>query len=441
MTDHFARILENTNRTNQIHGQYMDLRHSGLKLIERLVELQISTNQSWEKGLLSKDRTQTGILFGPDRLAEFSKGDLVKCFGPEMEIYRERRFPRIPNDDLAMISRIIQIHGEKHQFNSPASILSEYVVPLDAWYLEGNPSQVLPYSLLMEIALQPCGFLSAYLGTPMLKPEVDFIFRNLDGQAKLLTQMDLRGKTISTMANLHSTLLSGDTILQKFDFSLECEGLKFFDGQSSFGYFSPQAMAKQVGLDGGQKTHPVFQFPGSIHPDKKTAIPWEPASLSLSNQGQSKTKNSPNFDRFSGLVETLSFSVKGGKLGKGSVYASRDIKPDDWFFKYHFYKDPVMPGSLGMEAVIQALQGWLLELNLVKDWKSVSFEMLEGKEIQWQYRGQILPENFKMQLEAEITQIEQSANEVWIEADADLWSDDIRIYRFKGISIRMCERS
>jgi 3-hydroxymyristoyl/3-hydroxydecanoyl-(acyl carrier protein) dehydratase len=440
MTDHFARIVENANRTSQIHGHFMDLRHSSLKQIEKLVELQLSANLSGENLLQPKNRTQAGILFGPKQLMEFAKGDLVNCFGPELEIYRGRRFPRIPNDDLAMISRVMQIQGEKHLFNNPASILSEYDVPLEAWYLEGNPSKQIPYSLLMEIALQPCGFLSAYLGTPLLKPEMDFIFRNLDGQAKLLDQIDLRGKTISTKANLLSTLLSGDTILQKFDFSLECNGLKFFAGQSTFGYFSPQAMAKQAGLDGGKKTQPTFQLPRSLLLERKTATTREPENPMVVDRRQSEVKNSSDYGRFPGLVENLTFSAIGGKGGKGSIYASRKINPDDWFFKYHFFKDPVMPGSLGMEAVIQALQGGIAKLDRIRDWKMVSFDMVEEKTIQWQYRGQILPENSKMQLEAEITQIEQRGNQVWIEADANLWSDDIRIYRFKGICIRMYER-
>ena len=47
---------------------------------------------------------------------------------------------------------------------------------------------------------------------------------------------------------------------------------------------------------------------------------------------------------------------KGGRYGKGYVYASRPVNPQDWFYPFHFYQDPVMPGSLGVEAILEAMQ-------------------------------------------------------------------------------------
>ena len=37
--------------------------------------------------------------------------------------------------------------------------------------------------------------------------------------------------------------------------------------------------------------------------------------------------------------------------------AEKAIVADQWFFKAHFYQDPVQPGSLGLEALLQALGG------------------------------------------------------------------------------------
>ena len=47
---------------------------------------------------------------------------------------------------------------------------------------------------------------------------------------------------------------------------------------------------------------------------------------------------------------------EGGKYSSGYAFARKDIDPEDWFFACHFFQDPVMPGSLGVEAIIQALQ-------------------------------------------------------------------------------------
>lgn len=52
----------------------------------------------------------------------------------------------------------------------------------------------------------------------------------------------------------------------------------------------------------------------------------------------------------------------GGTHGKGEVVAEYDVRPDRWFFKCHFDRDPVMPGCLGLDALWQLVGfflGWL----------------------------------------------------------------------------------
>lgn len=51
----------------------------------------------------------------------------------------------------------------------------------------------------------------------------------------------------------------------------------------------------------------------------------------------------------------------GGKHGKGWIRAEMDIDPSLWFFQCHFLNDPVMPGSLGVDALWQLVgffMGW-----------------------------------------------------------------------------------
>jgi 3-hydroxyacyl-[acyl-carrier protein] dehydratase/trans-2-decenoyl-[acyl-carrier protein] isomerase len=51
-------------------------------------------------------------------------------------------------------------------------------------------------------------------------------------------------------------------------------------------------------------------------------------------------------------------SDEGGDYGKGEIIAELDIKKDAWFFDCHFFSDPVMPGSLGIDAMWQLI-GWI----------------------------------------------------------------------------------
>lgn len=62
------------------------------------------------------------------------------------------------------------------------------------------------------------------------------------------------------------------------------------------------------------------------------------------------------------LDRIVKISDKGGDHGKGVIDAEMDIKPDLWFFKCHFEDDPVMPGTLGLDAMWQLVGfflGWL----------------------------------------------------------------------------------
>jgi 3-hydroxyacyl-[acyl-carrier protein] dehydratase/trans-2-decenoyl-[acyl-carrier protein] isomerase len=52
----------------------------------------------------------------------------------------------------------------------------------------------------------------------------------------------------------------------------------------------------------------------------------------------------------------------GGKHGLGYIEAEFDINPKLWFFDCHFIGDPVMPGSLGLDALWQLVGfylGWI----------------------------------------------------------------------------------
>jgi 3-hydroxyacyl-[acyl-carrier protein] dehydratase/trans-2-decenoyl-[acyl-carrier protein] isomerase len=60
--------------------------------------------------------------------------------------------------------------------------------------------------------------------------------------------------------------------------------------------------------------------------------------------------------------QITNISDVGGAHGKGVIEAQYDINPDLWFFGCHFLGDPVMPGSLGVDALWQLVGfflGWI----------------------------------------------------------------------------------
>ena len=78
------------------------------------------------------------------------------------------------------MSRVTRVDGPIGGMHVGSSVEAQYDVPRDAWYLGDSGAAVMPFSVLLEIALQPCGWLASYIGCA-LAGEADLVFRNLEG--------------------------------------------------------------------------------------------------------------------------------------------------------------------------------------------------------------------------------------------------------------------
>ncbi len=127
----------------------------------------------------------------------------------------------------------------------------------------------------------------------------------------------------------------------------------------------------------------------------------------------------------------------GGPKGLGLIRGTKAVDPQEWFFKAHFYQDPVCPGSLGIESFIQ-----LLKFIARERWPQLidthRFGLVAGVEHSWIYRGQILPANRLITVEAEITHILDPPHPCML-ADGFLKVDELYIYQMKNFGIKLLE--
>jgi 3-hydroxymyristoyl/3-hydroxydecanoyl-(acyl carrier protein) dehydratase len=374
-------------------------------------------------------------LYNQYHMVNFATGTISECFGPEFKIYDNRVAPRTPNGDLQLTTRVMEVVGERHNFKKPAFCVAEYDVPADAWYYTNNAhGGVMPYSVIMEIALQPCGFISACMGTTLLAPDTDFYFRNLDGAGHLHQDLDLRGKTIVNKSTLLSTVFMGNTIIQSFTFEMTVDGMAYYSGTAVFGYFVASALTDQVGLDKGIDNHPLTEQKYLKNATVDDIDLQDPQVRERYYQG---SEEKPYYKLCGPQLDFLSkvrIVPNGGENGLGYIYADRPIDATDWFFKCHFFQDPVMPGSLGVESVMQALQVFALHQDLGDSFDCPRFTLIE-ENIAWKYRGQINPDIDAMSIEVHITKVEKSDDKVTVVGAASLWKDRIRIYEVADIAI------
>lgn len=390
----------------------VDFRDLGLQLIDQ--EAYVS------------ERVNVPAVFNEHHIDHFATGSIVECFGPEYEIYSNRRVQRTPNGDLQLINRITEANATRYNFESGANLISEYDVPPQPWYLQQNDYPVVPYSILMEIALQPCGFLSAYLGSTLIDPDEDYYFRNLDGHGRMLNDIDIRGKTIQNEVTLISSTALQGVIIQKFEFAMSVDGLPYYVGEAVFGYFTQQALANQVGLDWGEKVPPKRQ-----------------SGLTTINLRDVETRSDlyhppigqPHYHLPHHQLDLLDTV----RIADGYVFAEKTINPSDWFYIAHFYEDPVMPGSLGLEAIFQAMKVYALYYDLGAQFTSPHFEPMIDHQITWKYRGQIIQTDGMMTLEVDFDDIQTTTDQVTLIGTASLWKDNLRIYEVTQIAMRIVE--
>ncbi len=360
----------------------------------------------------------------------FAKGRVADCFGDRYTIYDNRRAPRIPNGDLLLVNRVIRIEGERFVTQPGTSIHTEYDVPAAEWFYRDNPYPVMPYSVYMEVALQPCGFLSAHHGPTLDYPDIDFYFRNLDGYGKLYRDVDMRGRTITNHVTLlRSTTLQG-TIIQSFDFHLYNGDELFYEGEATFGYFTLEALSSQAGLDAGQQV-PRWLDTVAVEESQITRI--NPRS----EYGEGYLKLAHGMLEFTDEIIVIEH---GGTYGAGYAYANTIIRPQAWFFSAHFYQDPVMPGSIGVETILQAMQAYAIQTGLGDEFSYPRFAQSDDEHTTtWKYRGQILSNSEKSHVEANIKRIERTPDRITIYADASLWRDTLRIYEVTDIALSIIE--
>ena len=414
----YARAFtENLDRISldmaESHSEFLNQQASLTRVLARVMTLKsvgVNPNyQSLTKGLKA--------LFSHDQIKAFTNGDHRICFGDQFSGFGDRRIPRLPNGPLQMIDRVMQIQGEPGYPHPGASLSSEYdLVPGD-WFLEGIPGN-LPLVALLEIALQPCGFLSAYIGSIQGREDQDLYFRNLDGEGLLMKLPDPDGPAITNQVKLVSSSSLNNIIIQKFNFELSQDGSPFFLGSSSFGYFPLAMLMDQDGLDGGRQIRSWFE-------DNPHQGAWQQVRSEATIKRKGHTAHLPELHK-------LWVSPNGGSNANGYIYLEENIPENAWFYNAHFFQDPVMPGSLGVETMARSLMAAAFSWQIPGD---LPWRIKPGSKLSWKFRGQITPDTPRLAIDLHIKHITRTTTGWEMCADGQLWKDSRRLYQVENLCL------
>jgi PfaB family protein len=354
-------------------------------------------------------------LYNYEKILAFSDGNPSDAFGEPYKVFdQERKIARLPRPPFQFLDRIVAVTGEPFKLVEGATCEAQYDVPTDAWYFSAGRQPEMPFSVLLETGLQPCGWLAAYLGSA-LTSNIDLKFRNLDGNAVQHRPVTPESGTLTTKVKITRIASSGGMIIQNYDFEISDRLGPVYTGDTVFGFFSAASLAQQVGV--------------------REAIPYQPTAEEIARGEQfDYPSDAPFPEQKMRMIDRLElFVADGGPAGLGFLRGIKVVDPGEWFFDAHFYQDPVCPGSLGLESFLQ-----LLKVAAVKRWGGTADTVLEtiahGEQHRWNYRGQIIPSNDQVLVEAVVTSIDDEQK--LLKADGFLSVDGKIIYQMKDFSLR-----
>ena len=356
------------------------------------------------------------VLYDQESILAFAIGKPSEAFGDRyLPFDKERAIARLPGPPYAFMDRVVNTVGEPWDLEPGAAATAEYDVPTDGWYFDSNRQTEMPFAVLLEVALQPCGWLAAYCGSA-LTSETDLRFRNLGGRAVQKRAVRADSGTLTTEVRLTDVSHSGGMIIERFDIRMTDDTDVVFEGDTYFGFFSIESLADQIGIRETQKYEPTeTEMTQAVSFDYPTEAPHPDEGFRM-------------------LANIDLLLREGGPHGLGFIRGSIPVDSDAWFFKAHFMDDPVWPGSLGCESFLQLLKAfaadrWHVDADAV--WRTNGLE----RELNWTYRGQVLPTDGRVEVEAVITEVDEQARR--LVASGYLTVDGRTIYHMHDFSVEI----
>ncbi|MEQ8556934.1 MAG: beta-ketoacyl synthase N-terminal-like domain-containing protein [Henriciella sp.] len=329
--------------------------------------------------------------------------------------------PRLPQPPYHMVSRVLSVTGPSGQQKAGLTAVAEYDIPPDAWYFLDGGTGTMPFSVLTEVILQPCGWLASYSGFAL---SGETRFRNLDGKGTTARQIRPEDGTIRTRTTLTRCSRVGPMTIVFFELEATlADGTPVVTLETSFGFFTKASLAAQAGLKASDEARAFINAPADPPSEAETVLPASTGRL--------------------GLLDLIDrYEPDGGESGLGRIRARQSVDPYAWYFRAHFFSDPVQPGSLGLDMLVQLLARAADLKGAGAGFDHPVWEPIApGNEVAWTYRGQVTPTAKQVTATVEIDHIETGEDGTTILGTGSLWVDGLRIYEMRGVSIRVREKT
>ncbi|MEM7766522.1 MAG: beta-ketoacyl synthase N-terminal-like domain-containing protein [Pseudomonadota bacterium] len=392
----------------------------GLKVFH-CERISLALKRAWPRLI----RHEAPTLVGPDQSARGDAVSLLACAdGAPSEAFgamyapfdHHSRVPRLPQPPFHFMSRIDSVSTPAGQPIAGAEVASVFTLPADAWFFADSGTGALPFAALSEILLQPCGWLASHCGLAL---EGDAYFRNLDGDLTLHQPVGPGMEHLLIRTRLDEFSSVGAITIVRFTVAAtDMAGAPVADLKTSFGFFNKDAFSKQAGVP--------LRAPFA----ELLAAPARPPAQGA--EGSFHPRNGLE------MVDALDvFAPDGGSRGLGMARGIQSVDPYAWYFKAHFFQDPVQPGSLGFGALLELLGRFAVAKGLAGDAPANSVQVPAlGQPLQWRCRGQVTPNKSAVSTLLDVTDIQTDGSSGLVAANGILACDGVALYSAKNLTVK-----
>ncbi|HCJ19441.1 MAG TPA: hypothetical protein DHV57_18695, partial [Hyphomonas sp.] len=207
--------------------------------------------RDWPAPRVAKAPIRTGPM-GESRgdhaaLLDCANGAPSAAFGEMYDRFDTKGIvPRLPQEPYHMMTRVIDVSTRPGVQEVGAKVRAEYDIPANAWYFEDNRNGAMPFAVLSEIALQPCGWLASHCGFAL---SGNLKFRNLEGDGVLHRELRPGDGTMVVDSELTAFSRVGPMTIVTFSVVVTlASGEPVLDLTTQFGFFPAAALVRQAGL-------------------------------------------------------------------------------------------------------------------------------------------------------------------------------------------------
>lgn len=356
-----------------------------------------------------------GVRFDRNSLLAWALGRPSAAFGPRFARFDDGRpFPRMAAPPFLFVSRVSQVDGPLGGMQSGSAATVHYDVGSEPFHASVTPDGRMPASLVIETALQACAWLGTYAGGP-LSSDDDLSFRVTEAKICWFGYPPRAG-SLTNRVVLKSAHRWQGTLLMRLTAESEADGSRLMSLEMACGLFPRQALTGPSDATVAVE-HDHFTVEATANlAGLLDCLPQPPMRM---------------IDCITG------FAAAGGSAGLGQLSAVRRIGYDDWYFKAHFFRDPVQPGSLGVEAMLQSTWLLLLAGGHASPSQRV-YPAAATNPVRLRFRGQVQPFHGSIRVETELTSLTPTPAGLVAVAKAALWAADTLVYECQDLALLVC---